>query len=90
MSELTPAGATKPDAPRYELSRPRIQVPLWITIGLLATGIACSTWAWATEDLIVGLVGTGSLILFIPAVLFLESAVWRIVQKTIEPKESHA
>jgi hypothetical protein len=90
VPELTPAGTPQPDAVRSELSRPRIQIPLWITIGLLATGITCSTWAWATEDLLVGLVGTGSLALFIPAVLFVERAVWRVAQEAIDPKESHA
>lgn len=50
------------------------QLPGWLAVALLATAIACTTWAWATEDTTAGLVGTASLILSVVVALALERA----------------
>jgi hypothetical protein len=87
VPELTTA--TRTDTLRATLRSPRIQVPLWLALILLMVGITCSTWSWATGDPGVGLVGTGSLISFVPAVLFIERAVWRSLLESLEPRETH-
>lgn len=87
MPELTTT--TRTDTLRATIGSARIQVPLWLALILLTVGITCSTWSWATRDPGIGLAGTGSLIFFVPAVLFVERAVWRSMLESLEPRETH-
>lgn len=53
------------------------QVPVWLAVGLLATAIVCTTWAWGTGDTAAGLIGTASLISFVVVALAVDRASGR-------------